>query len=487
MIRKVRNPDPDGGPTLDRIDDLDSLHEHGNTKKFYSHNRSAWADYLLQFCKIMAFAQIMAIAFLFLLSILSESDATMSNQVAPATEMGQNGAIINKPKGLRVSKKKGVTEYIARFEGAKFPLGALIRFVPKSYSSHETSAWIVSEQAIECRAQIVDISHTDNEVMYLVAVDGWSGDAAMWLREQEVEPAGRASTGVCALPGTPLARRAFEDEMHSVCSYKLEEFCMIGFGTHEATAADSTFNCYQVKDGSTELSPDFYRAQDLMAERGYCPFAKQMKWRPDSITHPLCSTALGEAVRSTLAGVSHISASTAGNVETTNSALLTSQLSVLQSSGHCPSPKTFRWTPDLLMYPLCEPGLAELCASEDMGVPCDFPPAGRWSSDSTMHLAQLQDTGKSSFWSRCPYSGLVLWAPLDSFYPSCTQKIREVCTRRGGEIDMCQFDFKRRFSTQLQLAKTKLCPHPSTEFLWPYISDNSLWKGRMQTLNGPKK
>lgn len=466
MIRKIRFGG--NGGAIDQTDHLDSFSGQDIRDEKKSKSHGSWIDYLLHFCQIFAFAQFLAIIFLLMLSFSTE------NKIGPiptavSTQSSNAAGHINSK--LLVTSKRGRKSYIARFEGAKFALGTQVRFVPKLYSSQDASAWVMSEQAVQCGAQIVDISQTDNEVMYLVVVDGWSGDAAVWLHEQVLEVTTyRAKRAVCALPATPLARPAFENEKHSTCSDKMQEFCMIGFGTHEATAADSNFNCYQSRDGSGEVSPDFYRAQDLMAELGHCPFSAQMKWRPDSTTHPLCSTALGEALRTALEEVPHTAASTVGNVEVTNSILLSSQMSVHQSSGHCPSPHAFRWTPDQLTYPSCSTGLGEVCANGDSAVPCDFPPAGKWTGESRMHLARLQDSGESTNWSRCPYSGLVLWAPLDGFYPSCMQKLAEVCLLRGGAEDVCQFDFNRRFANQKKLASTKICPHPSQEFMWPYKS-----------------
>ena len=441
---------------------------------------STWLDLILFSCQIIAFAQIIALVMLFTLSFNQGNAAgvslhtnTKSTRV-PEIARGVSGSkeqdAENKPL---ISQRAVDNAYTLRFESSDFSLGDIVHYVPKYHTAPASPpSWLARAQVAKCTAKVVDISSASGSKRYLVVVHGWSGDSAQWLLAEELQLAegGRVEGGQdCPLPAALVAREVYIDEMYSICSDKIQEFCMHGFGTHDATAGNGNFDCYATQGIDDEgLSPDFYRAQNLMAEKGYCPYTTHMKWVPDSVTHPLCSSSLAASKNQVVTSRTPGRSSGLRSVEATNAMLFAKQAAV-DSSGRCPSHRKYQWQPDELMFPQCTSALRRICYSKKAmkQAACHFPPVAPWNSQSKALVAALQDSEEILGSGACPFSGLTLWAPLGDFYDGCSDYMTKACSDPNG-ADLCRYDFQKRYAVQVEAAVDDVCPHPSAAFRWRY-------------------
>jgi hypothetical protein len=149
------------------------------------------------------------------------------------------------------------------------------------------------------------------------------------------------------------------------------------------------------------------------------------------------------------------------------------------SVGHCPSPDLFRWSPDDVMWPMCEQCIRSKCPQ---GAACHVDRTNKWVNHQTqVSFADAQNwcAGRG----KCPGSLEGRWRPGAHFYPNCSREIMSWCQRKG-VYDECMHmesdavvgsilrpqngEAPKRVQAQQWAYALHACPDPSAEFIWNY-------------------
>jgi hypothetical protein len=191
---------------------------------------------------------------------------------------------------------------------------------------------------------------------------------------------------------------------------------------------------------------DFYYAQDIIArDMGLCPFTNDVKWIPDSITHPRCNE---QILQSQLFRVNK-------NVNS----LRVYQNHIFQTNGLCPSPSLHTWTMNGVFFPDCDEVIATRIENNKI---ISFD---EYSKDY-LRLQQSSVHSQPYGSDLCPHPSLTLVFPITQMYPKCQETMESICSLNN---NMCLDNFSVRYVSQSKGYDLNRCPHPS-QYTWSYSS-----------------
>lgn len=471
MRRHISYSAQNGDDILDRLENSYSGYEE-NTK---TGDRNIVVEFMSKWCRMVALVQFTIVVILyFIFNVGDPTELGLSSPKFMGRHLLDTPINITQPDDSLdnsiISKNNAYTE---RFRGQLYKIGSFV-ILKSAVEGKQASKekWLFGAQMNACSGQIVDISSASGNTLYLVVVYYWSGDASFWMSESDIQVIGEreVSNERCVLPYVKKDRPTYKDEMYSSCSQKIREFCANGHLSHNITSKMSSFNCYpRITSPSSSTSPidnlnDFYLGQDLIASSpgGYCPYTNQLKWSPDSITHPKCSYAIkNQSAIDSLSYSSHIYESV--TAEKHYNILTAAQMAASQQNGYCPNVYYHMWVPNAVIYPKCDEALHNSCSKHNM---CNVGRYG-WTKDTRSSLFMEQEW--VSVRGACPYPAIASWTPSESFFPSCQSSMRAHCTTLE-EVDVCADNsMVALYHAQEKASELNECVHPEA-YRWPYAT-----------------
>ena len=297
----------------------------------------------------------------------------------------------------------------------------------------------------------------------LVLLSGHALEAAQWLPRTAVS-APLPNREPCSLASVPVATAKVEDPAGDGCSRFLRDFCANGWRSHPGTRHLTSFECRYPE--TSDASEPWRMAQAAASDVGLCPDPGVLVWPPGKLTYPQCSAAIvGLSAERGLSFTAHLGASA-------EAAAASDSLAELQAlTDSCPPPQLFRWTPDAVMWPECDEWIRHKCSP---GSPCNMGGATPWSSEAAQRsFAEAQNwcAGRG----KCPGTLEGRWRPGPLFYPDCSRALAHWCRSRGEDCGRPSAEALTRSRRSEGLrwihSTSRACPHPDTEFLWPYFED----------------